>query len=313
MTKPKPVRFRARTGCRPAQLFGLWMIEPNQFKEIYAQAMRVDLVALAHSRQQALAARKLKADAPSGPLPSEAPDIVKKKKAYGMDGPIALFSISGPMTKYETSFQEMFGGTATLKLRQSIRDAAMDDDVLGAAIYVDSPGGTVDGTKALADDIYSFAAQKPCFVYIDGMGCSAAYWCASQATQVYASPTSLVGSIGTRIRLEDTSAEYKQAGVKVHEITTGPMKAAGADGTEIDDSQLAYFQSIADQMQSYFAAGVLQGRKMTAEQLKAVSDGSVFLADKAKQLGLVDRVCSQDDAMDDLKNRVFFGSRFPQS
>src|SRR5947209_1969887 len=109
--------LKSPTGCRPAQLFGLWSMEPERFKKLYAQAMRVDLVALGAVRK----ARK--ADAPDAPLPSQRPDIEDSEDEYDLDDEmdqpytisngIAQIAVTGPMSKYETSFQGMFGGTST--------------------------------------------------------------------------------------------------------------------------------------------------------------------------------------------------------
>ena len=42
--------------------------------------------------------------------------------------------------------------------------------------------------------------------YIDDCACSAAYWIASQASEVYANPTASFGSIGVYVVLIDSSA-----------------------------------------------------------------------------------------------------------
>ena len=296
-------RIKSPTGCRPDQLMGNWMIEPKTFEQLYALAMSVDLVRLGEVNAKRLRADKFDDD------DDEEEEKTGLDSGYENVGGIAMLDLSGPMTKYVTSFQSMMGGISTVRLRAAIRTAMNDSNVMGAMICVDSPGGTVDGTQALAADLAAISAAKPCMAFIDGLGCSAAYWAASQCSMVYASATSLVGSIGTRMRLEDTSGRFEQKGVVAYEITTGKMKSAGAPGTKVTDDQIAYYQEIADSTQAFFSEAVQMSRGLSAEQMKTVSDGRVFIAGKALELKLIDKVATADEAMAALRQRIFFGAR----
>ena len=75
----------------------------------------------------------------------EAPTI---RKQITHDG-IMIMDIQGMMMRSASSF----GGTSTVEARQILRDAIHDDEIRGVVLNMDSGGGTVDGTDALAEDV----------------------------------------------------------------------------------------------------------------------------------------------------------------
>ena len=106
-----------------------------------------------------------------------------------------------------------------------------------------------------------------------------------------------MGSIGTVLVVEDFSKQAEDLGIKVHVIATGPNKGAGIPGSEVTDEQLKMFAERVEGMNAHFLAAVRGGRKLSRAQLEAVTDGRVFIAEKAKGLGLIDAVQSDDATM----------------
>lgn len=212
---------------------------------------------------------------------------------------VAIIPIIGPIMKGDSKF----GGANSVRLRKMVREAAANASVGRIMLHVDSPGGTVAGTKDLADEVARAAMQKPVHAFIEDLGASAAYWIASQASHVTANKTAEVGSIGTVAIVEDASGALDAAGIKVHVVSTGAYKGAFAEGTEITADQLDYLQKLVDGMNESFLAAVRSGRrgKMTASQLRESADGRVFLADEAKERGLIDSIGNSQDAIDRLQ------------
>lgn len=216
-------------------------------------------------------------------------------QAYAVHSGVAVIPMAGPIMKAKSKY----GGCSSIDVRRAIRKAVLDEQVDAILLHIDSPGGTVAGTADLAADVKAADARKPVYAHIDDLGASAAYWVASQARRITANPTGEVGSIGTMLVLADTSGAYAADGIKVHLVSTGKFKGAGADGIPVTDDHLAMFQAEVDDLNEHFIAGVVAGRngKMTPAQVRAVADGRVHIAAKAKTLGLIDEVAPLEVAM----------------
>lgn len=197
-----------------------------------------------------------------------------------------------------------FAGTDTLALRQKIRMAANNPRVNAIMLVVDSPGGTVAGTDELAEDVRAASQVKQVHAHIDDLGASAAFWVASQATRITAGRTSQVGSIGTMAIVADSSEAAKMEGIKIHVISTGAFKGAGVPGTVVTKEHLAELQQRVDDINEHFLAAVEAGRGMTRKEVTVVADGRVFVAQKAKEVKLIDEVMSLDEAFDELSDTI---------
>lgn len=261
-----------KTDCA-AQHLGMWLIEPLWFRE-----------ALAAVRDGVWSARANR----------DRDNEEEPERSYQVDGTgLALIGIDGQMMKGSSKF----GGVNTLQVRRALRMAAKDPEVNGIMLAIDSPGGTVSGTQELAADVAAAAKLKPLYAHIDDFGASAAYWVASQARRITAGPTAQVGSIGVLAVIEDSSQAMEKKGVVIHVISTGPFKGAGTAGAKVTDDHLAYFQARADALQIHFIDAVSQGRKAPLAVVQDWASGKVWIADQAKQMGLIDAVSKMDEAV----------------
>lgn len=220
----------------------------------------------------------------------------KKARTFAVQKATAIIPIVGPMMKFDSKF----GGANTLRIRQQLRQAANDSRISSILLHIDSPGGSVAGTKELADDVAAINEKKPVFAQIDDMGASAAFWVASQTRMIFANATATVGSIGTVVIIEDTSELFEKAGVKVHVVSTGKFKGAFAEGSKVTKDQLADAQTIINDLNEHFLGAVKAGRDFSDKHIKAIADGRVFIGQKAVDLGLIDGVQSLDRTLQDI-------------
>lgn len=210
------------------------------------------------------------------------------------DGQVAVITMRGEMMKAESSF----GGASTVATRKKIRAAARDSSVRAIVLHIDSPGGTVAGTEDLADDVFQANKQKPVVAFIEDLGASAAYWVASQAGEIHANNSALVGSIGTFAVIFDSSKMAEDIGVKVHVVKAGDFKGAGVGGTPVTDEQLEEIQQRVNDFNELFLAGVTRGRAdLSLTRVRQIADGRVHIAKRAKELALIDQVGTFEGAV----------------
>lgn len=236
-----------------------------------------------HSPFQATLETMIQRAITAGPVDDAARYGLPVRKVNGT----ALISTVGPIVK-EAGWLSFWGFAGTREAQASLLSADADPDIENIVWLMDTPGGSTDGLEELAQVVSGL--KKPVTVFVDGLIASAGYYVGSQADAIYAAPRSLIGSIGTRMMLVDTSKYYADKGIKFIPIDTGEHKSAGADGVEITESQIKEFQRIVDGFNQYFINAVSKGRKLPKETVKEYADGRVFFAEEAIDMGLIDGV-----------------------
>jgi signal peptide peptidase SppA len=221
-----------------------------------------------------------------------------------VDG-VAVLALDGPLTK-DLYCGGMFGGVSTVLARRALQKASRDTSVRSILLRISSPGGQVSGTNELATEVARIASSdKRCVAYAEDICCSAAYWVASQANEVYANATATVGSIGTYMVMYDTSKRYEANGVKVHVIGSGDMKGAGEPGTKITDAMLEKWRANILDINAHFVNAVKVGRGLSPERAAELATGETWIGDKSVANKLVDGVKSFDDVLNDMRNGKF--------
>ena len=110
---------------------------------------------------------------------------------------IGVVAIDGPILRKPDVFARvLFRATDSKMISEALREAGQRDDIKAVFLDIDSPGGTVAGTPELAATVKSINDRKPVYAFSSGLMASAAYWIASQARAIYATPSAQVGSIG---------------------------------------------------------------------------------------------------------------------
>ncbi|MEI8313742.1 MAG: S49 family peptidase, partial [Verrucomicrobiota bacterium] len=147
---------------------------------------------------------------------------------------VGVVAITGPMLRNPDIFDRIIlGACDTGELINAVAEAAARPDIEAIFLDIDSPGGSVNGTPELAQAVADASKVKYVYAFSAGQMCSAAYWVASQADAIYATPSARIGSIGVILPVVDSSAAFEQAGLKVEVFAAGKFKSAGTPGTSL--------------------------------------------------------------------------------
>jgi len=175
-------------------------------------------------------------------------------------------------------------GTYTAYLRQALEEAAGDPSVRAVVLEIVSPGGEVTASEELYFEVLNLRESKPVIASVSELAASGAYYVASAADQIYAKPGSIVGNIGVISILPEPDL------VDEWLITTGPFKLSG--GPQVEAIRQL------EMLKDTFLEAILAQR---ADRLQVgpeiLSRGEVYLGLQAQQMGLVDQVGSQGDAI----------------
>jgi len=217
---------------------------------------------------------------------------------YSVVNGIAIVPICGPMIK--NGAQDGFFCQA--EGRATIRAATLDRSVSGILLYLNTPGGSVNGTRELAAEVRAASSVKSVVAWIDGTCASAGLWVASAAPIIYASETSMVGSIGVTTRLIDASVGLEKAGIRVVNVQTGKFKNVGDPGQPLTADGQSYIQGLIDKLFGMFIEDVSEWRGLSEGAIRGM-EAKVYVASDAKRAGLISGVLSNFDLAWDLMRR----------
>lgn len=185
-----------------------------------------------------------------------------------------------------------------------INSMKSDDLNTGIIIYVDSPGGGVYESDELylALENYKKETGRPIYSYMGSMAASGGYYISCASDKIFANRNTWTGSIGVTIgTLYDISGLLENYGVKSVTITSGKNKAMGDFTKPMSAKQLGIFQSLVNEAYDQFVGIVADGRKMDIETVRKIADGRIYTSKQAKDLGLVDKIGTLDEAITDIK------------
>jgi len=170
-------------------------------------------------------------------------------------------------------------------------------NVSGVVISINSPGGTTTGAEDLYRNIRQLAAKKPLVAFVDGTAASGGYITALAADHIVARETSLVGSIGVLFQYPDLSKLLDQVGVQVQEIKSAPLKAEPSPFRPTSPEARAALQAVVNDTYEWFKRMVAERRKLSEDELAAVSSGRVFSGRQGVSLKLIDALGGEREAL----------------
>ena len=185
-----------------------------------------------------------------------------------------------------------------------LKVAAEDDRIKAVLLKVDSPGGLTTASDILYNEINKFKNKtgKKVVVSMMDVAASGAYMISLPADMITAHPTSITGSVGVVFMRPQISGLMEKIGMKVDVTKSGKNKDMGSPFRQPLPDEDALFQHVIDQLNSQFQNLIKKHRKITPESMKKIATAQIFLASDAQKLGLIDKVCYLEEALDECKS-----------
>lgn len=236
------------------------------------------------------------------------PFVNGERKAFPMKDGIAVVRSIGTTVKRGGWMEAESGLIGYDRIVSQMREATRDPDVSGVFWVIDSPGGHTARLFQAANEIARMSkveGGKPIYAYIDETAASAGYVLASAADVVLGPEAALVGCLGVILNLVDSSKLYEKVGLQPVTIRSSwaDRKSRPQDGEEIDEATMADWQKIVDQSGEMLVEFVSAMRGLTAKQVKDTRGETMHAAD-ARALGLLDEICTENEAWALLKDAI---------
>jgi signal peptide peptidase SppA len=168
------------------------------------------------------------------------------------------------------------------------------DRVAAVALLINSPGGSPTQSALVADRIRGLAEEHevPVLAFCEDVAASGGYWLACAADEIYAHPTSIVGSIGVVSQSFGLEGLLQRIGVERRLYTAGQAKARLDPFLPEKPEDVEWLRGLQDQLHAMFREWVVARRgdrlAPATEQGVELFDGEVWTGARARELGLVD-------------------------
>jgi protease IV len=163
-------------------------------------------------------------------------------------------------------------------------------------LRIDSPGGTVGDSQEIYSALRKLQEKVKIIASFGNISASGGVYIGMGAQHIVANPGTITGSIGVILRGNNLERLLEKVGVSFKVIKSGPYKDILAFDRELTDPEKNILQELIDISYSQFVQTVAESRSLANETVRTFADGRVFTGQQALDLGLVDRLGTEEDA-----------------
>ncbi|MCS5566403.1 MAG: signal peptide peptidase SppA [Pseudomonadales bacterium] len=227
-------------------------------------------------------------DAESYLLASRRPQLPSQKPAIG------VLTATGTILMGD----QPPGTIGALSTRNLIQDVRKDEQIKALVLRVDSPGGSALASELIREELEQLQSSGiPVVVSMASTAASGGYWIAATADQIWASPSTITGSIGVYGIVPEIEETLATIGITRDGIGTTPMSGSMDLAGSLDQGTQNVLQSSVDFIYQTFLGLVARGRDMDVEAVDAIGQGRIWTGQDALELGLVDGLGNLEDSI----------------
>ena len=179
-----------------------------------------------------------------------------------------------------------------------IRKARLDDEISAIVLHIDSPGGSAMASETIRREIeITRQAGKPVIASMSSVAASGGYWISSAADEIWASPTTITGSIGIYGAFVTLEKSFDSLGIHSDGVGTTKFADAFDPARPLNREVADAMQQIIENNYRRFIQLVAEGRNLEREDVEKIAQGRVWAGKTAGELGLVDKFGNLQDAV----------------
>lgn len=212
-------------------------------------------------------------------------DFVNQRPDAYIENNIGHVFVWGMLMNNAAPIDKKLGATDYKDIIHDLEET-VEKGAVAIVLHCNSGGGTCNGAFEAADAVSS--CPVPVVAAIDGTCASACYKLACGADWIISNPSSVSGSIGTILIVEDTSAMLANFGIS-YDCFTGEENIFKSTGhlPSLTEEQKQFLADSINEASTGFKEWVLQNRPNINQE---VFKSGFYSGNKALALGLVDEI-----------------------
>jgi protease-4 len=203
------------------------------------------------------------------------------------------------------------GTIGAVSLAEKLRALADDEDARAIVLRVNSPGGDAFASEKIRRELLALKEMgKTVVVSMGNVAASGGYWIAMGADEVWASPSTITGSIGVFGILPTFARPLEKLGIHTDGVGTTELAGKLRLDRPLDPDMRRIFQHATERTYEDFIGLVADARGMSREAVMAVAEGRVWSGSQAMDSGLVDQTGTLQQAVDAAARSAGLGSDY---
>ncbi len=187
------------------------------------------------------------------------------------------------------------GGDTIARL---VSKALTNDDIKALVVRIDSPGGSVTASERIREALAE-ARDKgvPVIASMGPVAASGGYWVSTAATEVFAAPSTITGSIGVFAVIPTFNRALDRLGISTDATKSTPYTGDPDMLRGLTPDSKLVLQASIDDVYRRFTGLVASARHLPVTRVDEIAQGRVWTGTDALGLKLVDRLGGLDAAV----------------
>ncbi|BFM06617.1 signal peptide peptidase SppA [Halioxenophilus aromaticivorans] len=213
----------------------------------------------------------------------------------GTKAKVAVITARGTIAQGDRPNGEI-GDQSFLQQLEQVQD---DKAVKALVVRIDSGGGGVNASEAIRQGLLELRRSRdiPIAISMGSVAASGGYWMATAGDEIWATPTTITGSIGVFAAFPTVEQSLEKVGIHTDGLSTTDLAGAMRIDRELSPMTQSLVQQSINHMYRVFLDIVSQARDTSPEAVDRIAQGRVWSGSKALELGLVDNLGNLDDVI----------------
>ena len=216
-------------------------------------------------------------------------------------GEIGVLTVAGMIVDGEAALGTAGAETVVAGLEEGLQQGTLK----ALVVRIDSPGGSTLASERIRRAILGVRQRGiPVVVSFGSVAASGGYWIATAGDTIFAEPSTITGSIGVFGILPSFEGSLEKLGIGADGVGTTPLSGEPDLFNGISPEASRIIQTGVESTYRRFLSLVSRARRIPVQRVHEIAQGRVWDGGTARQLGLVDRFGSLDDAVAEAARRA---------
>ena len=184
-----------------------------------------------------------------------------------------------------------------------LADLAEADHARALILRINSPGGTTVGSEAIFEAVRVIAETRPVVAVMGEVAASGGYIAGIAADHIVARGNTITGSIGVIMEYPNFTEVMDVLGIGIETVRSSELKAEPSPFRPTNPAARARDELMIAESYDWFRDLVGDRRDLGGNALSEVANGGIFSGRMALELGLIDEIGGEPQAVAWLESR----------